>query len=104
VHRFGRAGQVDCVDDGTTRDRFVICHNPERAQPRPRGPRADPRPPERADRGTDKLTAIKRREHYGALATTPAFKRLLRQTATGKLRIDRAAVTTGAKLDGKQRH
>jgi hypothetical protein len=51
--------------------------------------------------GSDKLTATKRREHYGALATKPAFKRLLRQTATGKLRIDRAAVTSGAKLDGK---
>jgi hypothetical protein len=51
VHRFGRADQVDRVDDGTARDRFVICRNPERAQPRPRGARADPRPPERADRG-----------------------------------------------------
>jgi hypothetical protein len=89
------------VDDGTDRDRFVICHNPERAV---------------RDRvvceqilarltaeisGSDKLTAAKRRELYGALGTKPAFKRFLRQTPTGKLRIDRAAVSNEAKLDGK---
>ena len=89
------------VDDGTMRDRFVICHNPEQAQ-RDRAVR------ERILArlaveigGSDKLTPAKRRELYGALGTKPAFKRLLRQTPTGKLRVDRAAVATEAKLDGK---
>jgi hypothetical protein len=89
------------VDDGTDRDRFVICHNPERAV-RDRAVREEilARLQERIA-ATDKLTATKRRELYGALATKPAFKRFLRQTATGKLRIDRAAVATETKLDGK---
>ncbi len=43
----------------------------------------------------------KRAELYGALATKPAYKRFLRRTKTGKLRIDRAAVARERKLDGK---
>jgi hypothetical protein len=89
------------VDDGTDRDRFVICHNPERAT-RDHAVRKQilARLTEQIA-GTDKLTPAKRRELYGALATKPAFKRLLRQTPTGKLRIDRGAVAKEAKLDGK---
>ena len=89
------------VDDGTTRDRFVVCHNPERADrdklvreqiiARLKGEIAD----------TDQLSDRKRAERYGALATRPAFKRFLRRTPTGKLRIDHAAVAREAKLDGK---
>jgi len=89
------------VDDGTDRDRFVICHNPERA-------RRDQVIREQIIArlsariaGSDKLTAAKRSELYGALATKPAYGRLLRKTKTGKLRIDRAAVTKEAGLDGK---
>jgi hypothetical protein len=80
------------IDDGTDRDRFVICHNPERAQ-RDRTVREQilARLSEQIA-GTDKLTAAKRSELYGALATKPAFRRLLRRTPTGKLRIDRAAI------------
>lgn len=89
------------VDDGTDRDRFVICHNPDRAE-RDRTVREQilARLTEQIA-GSDKLTPAKRRELYGALATKPAFKRLLRQTPTGKLRIDRGAVNKEAKLDGK---
>jgi DDE family transposase len=89
------------VDDGTVRDRFVVCHNPERAD----------RDREVRERiiarltdeivGSDKLSASKRSELYGALATKPGFKRFLRKTPAGKLRIDRAAVAREAKLDGK---
>ena len=89
------------VDDGTDRDRFVICHNPERA-------RRDELIREQIlarlsekIAGSDKLTAAKRAELYGALATKPAFNRFLRKTKTAKLRIDRAAVTKEAGLDGK---
>jgi hypothetical protein len=89
------------VDDGTYRDRFVICHNPERAQ------RDQLVREQILDRLRDEIHAAdglapsKRSELYGALATKPAYKRFLRKTQTGKLRIDRAAVAREAKLDGK---
>ncbi len=89
------------VDDGTYRDRFVICHNPERAE-RDRVVRE-----QILDRlaqeihAADKLAPTKRSELYGALQTKPAYKRFLRRTKTGKLRIDRAAVAKERKLDGK---
>jgi transposase len=89
------------VDDATNRDRFVVCHNPERAdrdqQVRDRilARLAD------AIAGSDKLSQSKRSELYGALSTKPAFKRFLRKTPAGKLRIDRAAVARETKLDGK---
>jgi hypothetical protein len=89
------------IDDGTVRDRFVICHNPERAE-RDRAVRE-----QILDRlaqeihYADALAPSKRQELYGALSTKPAYKRFLRKTPTGKLRIDRAAVAKEAKLDGK---
>jgi Transposase DDE domain len=89
------------VDDGTVRDRFVVCHNPERAE---RDQQVRERILARLQAeiaASDKLSASKRSELYGALATKPAFKRLLRRTPAGKLRIDRAAVAREAKLDGK---
>ena len=89
------------VDDGNARDRFVICHNPERAT-RDEIVREQilARLTEKIN-GSDTLTPAKRSELYGALATKPAFNRFLRKTKTGKLRIDRGAVTREAKLDGK---
>ncbi|MCA1680205.1 MAG: IS1634 family transposase [Actinobacteria bacterium] len=89
------------IDEGTYRDRFVICHNPERAE-RDRVVREqilDRLAQEISD--ADRLVASKRSELYGALATKPAYKRFLRRTKTGKLRIDRAAVARETKLDGK---
>ena len=89
------------IDDGTYRDRFVICHNPERAD-RDRTVRE-----QILDRlaqeihHADGLAPSKRSELYGALSTKPAYKRFLRKTPTGKLRIDRSAVAKEAKLDGK---
>ncbi len=89
------------VDDGTDRDRFVICHNPERAE-RDRTVREQIIARLTGQiAGSDRLSAAKRSELYGALQTKPAFKPLLRRTQTGKLRIDRAAVGREAKLDGK---
>ncbi len=89
------------VDDGTMRDRFVVCHNPERAD-RDEAVRKQILA-RLADEiaGADKLPDRKRAELYGALSTKPAFKRFLRRTPAGKLRIDRAAVAREAKLDGK---
>ncbi len=89
------------IDDATNRDRFVICHNPERAA-RDRVVREQII--ERLGQEitqADRLAPSKRAELYGALATKPAYKRFLRRTKTGKLRIDRLAVAREAKLDGK---
>ncbi|MGH2858443.1 MAG: IS1634 family transposase [Solirubrobacteraceae bacterium] len=89
------------VDDGTARDRFVICHNPERAE-RDRTVREQILERLKQEiHHADTLAPSKRSELYGALATKPAYKRFLRRTKTGKLRIDRSAVTKEAKLDGK---
>jgi transposase len=89
------------VDEGTMRDRFVVCHNPERAD-RDHAIREQILARLHAEiAGSDKLTDRKRAELYGALSTRPAFKRFLRRTPNGKLRIDRAAVNREAKLDGK---
>src|SRR5512132_2488881 len=89
------------IDDGTYRDRFVICHNRERAQ-RDRLVREQILERLRQEiHHADGLPPSKRSELYGALATKPAYKRFLRKTKTGKLRIDRAAVAREQKLDGK---
>jgi Transposase DDE domain len=89
------------IDDGTARDRFVICHNPERAQ-RDRTVRDQILERLRQEiHHADGLPPSKRAELYGALSTQPAYKRFLRRTKTGKLRIDRAAVARETKLDGK---
>ena len=89
------------VDDGVLRDRFVICHNPERAT-HDAAVRANI-VTELSSRiaGSDKMSTIRRAELYGKLSTKAVFKRFLRRTATGKLRIDKAAITREAHLDGK---
>jgi len=89
------------IDEGTVRDRFVICHNPERAE---RDHTVRGQILERLRQQihhADGLPPRKRAELYGALATKPAYKRFLRRTKTGKLRIDRAAVAREQTLDGK---
>ena len=89
------------IDDGTMRDRFVICHNPEEAK-------RDQQVREQllaqiqdqiAD--SDRLPAAERHKLYGQLSAKRGYKRFLRQTKTGKLRIDRAAVGAEQHLDGK---
>ena len=89
------------IDDGTMRDRFVICHNPEEAK-------RDQQVREQLlaqiqdhIAGTDQLPAAERHKLYGQLSAKRGYKRFLRQTKTGKLRIDRAAVKTEEHLDGK---
>jgi transposase len=79
----------------------VICHNPERAE-RDQVVREQILERLRQEiHHADGLPPSKRAELYGALSTKPAYKRFLRRTPTGKLRIDRAAVAREAKLDGK---
>jgi Transposase DDE domain len=89
------------IDDGTIRDRFVVCHNPERAS-RDAQVRAQILARLEAKiAGSDRLPARKRAELAGALKTRPAFNRFLRTTPAGKLRIDHTAVSRETHYDGK---
>ena len=89
------------IDDGTMRDRFVICHNPEEAA-------RDKHVREQllakiaeGIAGSDRLPAPQRHKLYGELCSKRGYKRFLRTTKTGLLRIDRGAVNAEAHLDGK---
>ena len=89
------------VDDGTARDRFVICHNPDQAA---RDATVRDQIIARLEAriaGTDTLSARKRAELAGALRTKAAFARFLRVTPGGLLRVDRAKVRADGNFDGK---
>jgi IS4 transposase len=90
------------LDDGTMRDRFVVCRNPDEAQ-RDAHIRAEiVERLETAIADTDRLSERKRAELAGRLKTRPAYNRFLRVTPkSGLLRIDRAAIAADVKLDGK---
>jgi hypothetical protein len=82
-------------------ERFVICHNPEAAD-RDAAVRAQLL----AQLGeliadTDRLTRDDRAKLRGIISTKPGLNRFLRVTATGLLRIDKAAIRTETNLDGK---
>jgi hypothetical protein len=89
------------VEDGSARDRFVICHNPEQAvrDAEVRAQIVQRLETKIAD--SERLSATKRAELAGALKTKPGFNRFLRTTPGGLLRVDRAKVTADARLDGK---
>ncbi len=100
------------VGDGDAAKRFVICHNPAEAD-RERTQREDTvarleaeldriqrqRTKAKKAKGTKATAAHNRAEC--ALRDHPALGRYLRQTKTGRLKIDRAKITAEAKLDGK---
>jgi len=89
------------VDDGTMRDRFVICHNPEQAE-RDRAVReALVARLEAEIAESDALPAERRDEVACRLHARPAVRKWLRVTPGGRLRIDRAAIEAEARLDGK---
>ncbi|GAC1345752.1 MAG: IS1634 family transposase [Candidatus Dormibacteria bacterium] len=89
------------VDDGTMRDRFVVCHNPEQAE-RDRAVRAAlVAQLERTIAESDALPDEEREEVACRLHAKPAVRKWLRVTASGKLRIDRAAIGAEEHLDGK---
>ena len=71
------------IDDGTMRDRFVICHNPEEAK-RDEAVREQllARIHE-AIAGSDQLPAAARQKLYGELCAKRGYKRFLRPTKTG---------------------
>jgi hypothetical protein len=83
------------------RDRFVVCHNPEQAA-RDRFVRDQLLAQLRdAIAGSDQLAAAERAALAGRLGNYPGLKRFVRTTPTGRLRVDRAAVSAEARLDGK---
>src|SRR6476660_5809935 len=51
--------------------------------------------------GSDRLSPTRRAELRGVISTKPGLNRFLRATPGGLLRVDAAAVTADAKLDGK---
>jgi len=92
---------VPARGDGVRAERFTICHNPEQAER------------DRAVRqrliahleglidGSDAWTSSRRSEFAGSLKNKPGLRRYLRRTKTGLLRIDHAAISREAHLDGK---
>ena len=82
-------------------ERFIVCHNPDTAQ-RDAAIREQmlTRLRELID-GSDALSERKRAELRGVISTKPGLNRYLRVTPGGLLRLDAAAITAEAKLDGK---
>ncbi len=88
-------------DDSQTVDRFIVCHNPERAT----------RDAAVRDElvaqltgmieGSDGWSQRRRDEFLGSLKASPGLRRYLRRDRGGRLRVDQAAIATEAKLDGK---
>ena len=88
-------------DGGARTQRFVVCHNPEQAV---RDAAVRARLVEHLQQliaGSDSWSARRRDELVGSLKGKPGLRRYLRRTKTGLLRIDHAALTTEAHLDGK---
>jgi len=93
-------GQGD-GDQGARAQRFVVCHNPDQAQ----------RDAVVRDRlvahlesliaGSDSWTPRRRDEFVGSLKGKLGLRRYLRRTGGGLLRVDAAAITREAHLDGK---
>ena len=89
------------VDDGTMRDRFVICRNPDQADRDTAVREQLVRQLEDAITDSDQLPAAERAKLASRLQAKRGLKRFLRQTSGGLLRVDRAAVRAEEHLDGK---
>ena len=89
------------VDDGTLRDRFVICRNPDQAERDQTVRDQLIAHLEDAIKDSDRLPAAERTTLAARLQAKRALKRFLRQTPGGLLRVDRAAVRAEQHLDGK---
>jgi hypothetical protein len=89
------------IDEGTMRDRFVICRNPDEAE---RDAAVRSSLLEQVDlliAGTDERPAAERDAIACEVRAKRGLARYLRVTRGGLLRVDRAAVAAEAKLDGK---
>ena len=89
------------LDEGTLCDRFVICRNPETATRDAAIRTALLEQLETAIAGSDDRSPAERHELACRLREKPAYRRILRVSAGGLLRIDRAAVAREERLDGK---
>ena len=89
------------LDQGTMRDRFVICRNPEEAVRDSAVRQRLLQQLEELIAHSDQLMPSKRSELLGKLRKKPGMARFLRQTPKGLLRIDRAKVSIDQQLDGK---
>src|SRR3954447_7271827 len=97
------------VGEGDAAKRFIICHNPAEAE-RERTQRDDTirrlqAELERIQTHREKAKTAKAAQAHTraecALRDHPALGRYLRQTPTGRLRIDRAKIAAEERLDGK---
>src|SRR4051794_3956784 len=97
------------VGDGDAAKRFIVCHNPAAAE-RDKTTREDTitrlqAELDRIDAARAKTTSAKASDAHRraecALRDHPSLGRYLRQTPSGRLRIDRAKINAEARLDGK---
>jgi len=97
------------VGDGDAAKRFIVCHNPAEAE-RDKTTREDTitrlqAELDRIDAARAKTTSAKASDAHRraecALRDHPSLGRYLRQTPSGRLRIDRAKINAEARLDGK---
>ncbi len=87
--------------DSVTVDRFIVCHNPERAD-RDAAVRTElVAQLEGMIEGSDGWSQRRRDEFVGSLNTSPGLRRYLRRDRGGRLRVDQAAIAAETKLDGK---
>jgi hypothetical protein len=89
------------IGTGVRSPRFVVVHNPEAAERDARVRANLARYLEEQIAGSDDWPQRRRDELVGRLRTTPGLFRLLRRTKAGLLRLDRAAASREARLDGK---
>jgi transposase len=89
------------IDQGTMRDRFVICRNPEEAERDAAVRSSLLEQLELLIAGSDQRSVVERDAIACRVRAKPGLARLLRVTSRGRLRIDRAAVAAEAHLDGK---
>jgi Transposase DDE domain len=88
------------IDDGTMRDRFVVCHNPLEAERDKTVREQILTQLEEQIAGSHALPQQKRHDLACRLEAKPGYRRFLRRTKAGLLRIDRAAVAAEERLDG----
>jgi len=90
------------VGDGARRRRYVVCFNPQEAE-RQRRQRAAVIEELKAELARDPRGGRRTRHtrQMCSLLTSLRYRRYLRETPRGVLRIDRARVAEEAKLDGK---
>jgi hypothetical protein len=88
------------VGDGEARRRYVVCHNPAEEE-RQRKHRAKLLGELELELESMQNRGGRHTKRACELLSSARFGRYLRQTSTGKLRIDRAAVAEAARFDGK---